>query len=67
VARGEAGPDSDVDLLAELDPDTDLGFGLVSLIEEMGNLVGRPVGLAFSSRINPALRARIARDLIPVF
>jgi uncharacterized protein len=67
IARGDAGPGSDVDLLAELDADTDLGFGVVSLIEEVRNLVGRPVGLAFSSRMDPNLRARIARDLIPVF
>jgi hypothetical protein len=37
------------------------------LIEEVRDLVGRPVGLAFSSRMDPNLRARIARDLIPVF
>jgi predicted nucleotidyltransferase len=67
VARGEARPGSDVDLLVELDHETELGFGVVSLRQELNRLVGRPVGLAFASRISPDFRARIERDLVRVF
>jgi predicted nucleotidyltransferase len=67
VARDEAGPGSDVDLLIELDREAELGFGVVSLRHELDQLVGRPVGLAFASRISPDFRARIERDLVRVF
>jgi predicted nucleotidyltransferase len=67
VARGEARPGSDVDLLVDLDRGAELGFGVVSLQQELDRLVGRPVGLAFASRISPDFRARIERDLVRVF
>jgi predicted nucleotidyltransferase len=67
VARDEAHPDSDVDLLAELDAGADLGFGVVSLKDEIDQLLGRPVGLAFASRLCPGVRASIERDLVHVF
>jgi uncharacterized protein len=67
VARNEARPDSDVDLLLDLDARAGLGFGVVSLKGELDRLVGRPVGLAFASRLRPAVRARIQRDLVQVF
>ena len=67
VARGEARPDSDVDLLVELDRDTTLGFGVVRLRDELQHLLGREVGLSFASRAAPEFRRRIAPDLVRVF
>lgn len=67
VARNEARPGSDVDLLVDLDPEAGLGFGVVSLRQDLGRVLGRPVGLAFASRVRPELRARIERDLVRVF
>ena len=67
VARGEARPDSDVDLLVELDPDTTLAFGVVSLQDDLARLLGREVGLTFAGQLRPEFRARIAADLVPVF
>lgn len=67
VARNEARPDSDLDLLVDVDPETGLGFGVVSLRQELGRALGRPVGLAFASRVRPDLRARIERDLVRIF
>jgi predicted nucleotidyltransferase len=66
VARNEARPDSDVDLLVDVDPEAGLGFGVVSLRRELGRVLGRPVGLAFASRVRPDMRARLERDLVKV-
>ena len=67
VARGEARPDSDVDLLVELDQDTKLGFRVVGLQDDLRRLLGREVGLTFAGQLRPEFRARIASDLVPVF
>ncbi len=67
VARGEARPDSDIDLLVELDQDTKLGFRVVGLQDDLRRLLGREVGLTFAGQLRPEFRARIAADLVPVF
>ena len=68
VARGEARPDSDVDLLVELDHDTKLGFGVVGLQDDLARLLGREVGLTFAGgQLRPKFRKRIAQDLVQVF
>lgn len=67
VARNEARPDSDVDLLVDVDPEAGLGFGVVRLSQDLGRALGRPVGLAFASRVRPELRVRIERDLVWIF
>ena len=67
VARDEARADSDVDLLVELDRESELGFGVVALRQELSRLLDRQVGLAFAARLRPELRARIEPDLIRVF
>lgn len=66
VARGEAGPDSDIDLAIE----TKAGFSLVDLsglkiyLEEC---MHRKVDLAYVSAMSPRRRASVVRDLVPVF
>jgi predicted nucleotidyltransferase len=68
IARGEAGPQSDVDLLIETDPEARLGFfELFALEEELETLLGRPAQFAFASEMRPWLRAWIAEDRIEVF
>jgi len=63
VARGEAMPDSDVDLAAELDPAARIGlFGLGALERRLAALVGRPVDLLPEPVEKPRLRARIDQD-----
>ena len=57
LARGEAGPKSDIDLL--IDVDSEAGFGLSYLLdlrEELGEQLGRPIDFAFAS-----LAARLDR------
>ena len=69
MARGEAGPKSDIDLLIEVDPEA--GFGLSDLLdlqEELGSLLDRPINFAFGSEMRPVAarldRGRSDRDLL---
>ena len=59
--RGEAGPDSDVDLIVEfLEP---TGFlALVKLERELSEALGRPVDLLTEKAISPHLRERILNE-----
>ena len=58
VLRGEAGPDSDVDLLVEFKPGTHVGLiGLAGLEIELSKLLGEKVDLR-----TPAELSRYFRD-----
>lgn len=68
LARGEAGAESDIDLLIATDPAARLGFfELFALREELATLLGRPVQFAFDTEMRPWLRAWIEEDRIGVF
>ncbi|MFN2460632.1 MAG: nucleotidyltransferase family protein [Candidatus Velthaea sp.] len=63
VARGEDGPESDVDLSVRLDPRAHVGlFGFVALQLRLSDLVGRPVQLLPEPVKNPRLRVSLDRD-----
>ena len=63
VARGDAGTDSDVDLVAELAPEACIGlFRLVALERRLSELLSRPVDLLPEPVEAPRLRANIERD-----
>ena len=65
VARGEARPDSDIDLLIEKGPTTSSWFpaGLVLELEEM---LGRRVEIVTEKALNPYLRDRVLSEAIPL-
>ncbi|MGH6902996.1 MAG: nucleotidyltransferase family protein [Geminicoccaceae bacterium] len=68
MARGEAGPYSDIDLLIEIESAAKLGFfELYDLQEELGTLLGRPVQFAFGSAMRPWLREWIEEDRVGIF
>jgi predicted nucleotidyltransferase len=63
VARGEAGSESDIDLMVELDPQARLGlFGIVALERQLGDLLGCKVDLIPALVERPRLLANIRRD-----
>jgi predicted nucleotidyltransferase len=63
LARGEAGAISDVDLVAELDPDARIGvFGLVGLERRLAEILGHGVDLLPEPIEHPRLRANVERD-----
>lgn len=43
VARGEATPESDIDLICDYDPDNMVGFYPVNAAQELASLLGYPV------------------------
>ena len=68
VARGDAGAGSDVDLVAELDPEARIGlFRLVALERRLSELLGRSVDLLLEPVGAPRLRANIERERRRIF
>ena len=68
MARGEAGPESDFDLLVSLAPHAPFGlFDLIDVQERLGERLGRTVNVAFVSTLRPWLRERIEEDRIGIF
>jgi len=61
VARGDARPESDVDLLVEFDEVP--GFvGYVRLRNRLEEMLGRHVDLVMASGLHPRLRERVLRE-----
>jgi predicted nucleotidyltransferase len=64
LARGEAGPESDVDLLVEFDAPLSY-FDLARLEGRVAALVGRRVDITPKSHLPTDMLARIEKDLVP--
>lgn len=68
VARGDCDDESDVDLVAELDPEAGLGlFGLMALERRLAELIGRDVDLVPEPVSSARLRRAIGRDRLLAF
>jgi len=65
VARGEAGPASDVDLLVDLERGATY-FDLVDLEESLGRLIGSKVQVVSSDGLSPHLRSDILAEARPL-
>ena len=63
VVRGEARPDSDVDLLVEFDRPTGL-FGLLDVKYRLEKILGLRVDLVGRSGVHPALRDRVYAEAV---
>jgi len=65
VARGDSGPDSDVDLLVELEP----GRGLLdhaALMLDLSDLLGCKVDVVTDRGIRPRIRDRVLLEAVPL-
>lgn len=62
VARGTAGPDSDVDLLYVRVPGNDLGMAYFDLQEDLEELLGRPVDLVPKDGLHRVIRDEVLAD-----
>lgn len=65
VARNEAGPDSDVDFLVDLEPGRSL-LDLGGLLMDLQKLMGRKVDVVTETGLRPRLRPRVLREARPL-
>jgi uncharacterized protein len=64
-ARGQARPDSDLDLLVEVDESATL-FSLLSMEHELEQLLGIPVEVLTAEDIHPLDRDQVLREAEPL-
>lgn len=65
MARGDAGPDSDVDLLVEFERGVTL-FDLADLKLELEEALGRKVDLTSPGVLKPRLRGHVMKHVVKV-
>lgn len=63
-ARGDSGPDSDIDILVDVDPS--IGLEFVSLADRIEELLGSSVDLVSRRALNARSRTAIEQDIIYV-
>ena len=65
VARNEAGPKSDVDILVEFSPEAHVGlFGFVRLQRRLGEILGARVDLATPGALKRQLREQVLKERV---
>ena len=65
AARGKVGPDSDFDLLVELDEERSL-LDHVALIQDLEDLLGRKVDVVTDGALHWFIRERVLQEAIPL-
>jgi predicted nucleotidyltransferase len=65
VARGEARPDSDVDILVDMEPGRSL-FDLGGLLYDLQTLLGMEVDVVTEKGLRPRIRAQVMREAVPL-
>jgi predicted nucleotidyltransferase len=65
VARGEARPDSDIDLLVDYEPGHG-GFAFVDFCDAVERLLGRRVDVVTERSLHPLIRDRVLARAVPV-
>jgi predicted nucleotidyltransferase len=63
LAQGRARPDSDLDLLVDLEPGLSL-LDLVARKQDLEDLLSRPVDIVTEAAVSPHIRAEVVRDAI---
>lgn len=65
AARGEAGPESDIDLLLDVGPNASPWFP-AGLILDLEKLLGRRVQVVTERALNADLREHVLREAVPL-
>jgi predicted nucleotidyltransferase len=65
IARNESRPDSDIDLLIDLDPDRSL-LDVGGLAMDLSRLLDRPVDIVTEAGLRDRIRARVLREARPL-
>jgi len=68
VARAEAKPTSDIDIMIELEPDAPIGlFEYVEITQYLGDLFPNRVDVANRSKLKPLVRPHAEQDAVYAF
>jgi predicted nucleotidyltransferase len=70
VVRGEAGPDSDVDILVSLRPPGErpvIGLKWFALVDELSRILDRPVDLVTDEGLSPYIRPFIEKEMVVLY
>ncbi len=67
AGRGQAGPDSDIDLLYELQPGARLGWHIEDLADELSVILGRRVDLISRRALHERLREKVLAEARPLY
>jgi uncharacterized protein len=62
-ARGEAGPDSDIDILVKLDPGRSL-LDIIAIKQDLEDLLGCDVDVVTEAAISPYIREEVLREAV---
>lgn len=65
AARGEAGPDSDIDLLVDVGPGHSAWFP-AGLLADLEDLLGRRVDVVTENGLHWYIRERVIREALPL-
>ena len=65
VARGEAGPESDIDLIVQFDSGVTL-LGHSALVRALETLLGRKVQVVSERGLRPRVKERVMQEAVPV-
>ena len=63
LARGEARPDSDIDLLVKLDPGRSL-LDLVAIKQDLEDLLGCQVDVVTEAALSPYIREEVLKEAV---
>lgn len=68
VARGDAGSDSDIDIMVDIDPEAHVGvYGLVDIVNVIRDLFPGKVDVSDRESLRPFVRPSAERDAIYAF
>ncbi|CAO3443980.1 Nucleotidyltransferase domain protein, BT0168 group [Azospirillum argentinense] len=68
VARGEARPESDIDIVIDLDPGRPMGlFEYTRVTLDIGDLFDRPTDVVVRKNLKPDLRDSVAGEAVHAF
>ena len=65
VARGDAGPDSDLDVLVDMEPGRSL-FDMGGLLTDLQELLGCHVDVVTEKGLRERLRDRVLKEAVPL-
>ncbi|MCC7355329.1 MAG: nucleotidyltransferase family protein [Anaerolineae bacterium] len=63
LARGEARPDSDLDILVEMEPGRSL-LDIIAIKQDLEDLLGCKVDVVTEAAVSPYLRERVLREAV---